>query len=77
LRQTLTLTLLHEKILEVFNSNQTILIIGDGFANMTNLINETKSVKNIVLINLSKTVLVDAIYIKDALGKKILIIMLN
>ena len=70
LRQTLTLTLLHEKIPEVFNSNQTILIIGDGFGNMTNLINETKSVKNIVLINLSKTLLVDAIYIKRCIGEE-------
>jgi hypothetical protein len=68
LRQTLTLTLLNEKIPEVFNSNQTILIIGDGFANMTNLIYQTRSFKNIILVNLSKTLLVDALYIKKCIG---------
>jgi hypothetical protein len=70
LRQTLTLTLLNEKIPEMFNSNETILIIGDGFANLTNLINETKSVKNIVLINLTKTLLVDSLYLKKCIGEE-------
>ena len=68
LRQTLTLTLLHEKIPEIFNLNETILIIGDGFANMTNLIYQTRSFKNIVLVNLTKTLLVDALYIKKCIG---------
>ena len=68
LRQTLSLSFLYEKISNIFNSKSSVLIIGDGFATMTNLIYSSNSVNSIILINLSKTLLVDLLYIKKNLN---------
>jgi len=55
LRQTLSLTFLYEKIPNNFGSKSSILVIGDGFASMTNLLWSINSANTIILINLTKT----------------------
>jgi hypothetical protein len=69
LRQTLTLSFLHEKIPSAFNKQSTVLVIGDGFASMTNLIYSTNTANVIILINLTKTLLVDLLHIKKNLSQ--------
>jgi hypothetical protein len=64
LRQTLSLTFLYENIPNTFRSNASVLVIGDGFASMTNLLWSTNSANTIILINLTKTLLVDLLHIK-------------
>lgn len=68
IRQALTLTLLKQKLPLALNGKDVVWVIGDGFASMTSLLLATKSAKRIVLVNLSKTLLVDLSYIKRWLG---------
>lgn len=70
LRQTLTLSYIYSLIPKIFNSESTIWVIGDGFASMTNLLYKSNSCKNIVLINLTKTLLVDVIHIKNTISNE-------
>ena len=71
LRQTLTLAFLSTKIPSVFKKNSTFCIIGDGFGNLTSLLHKMRSNhnRNIVNINLTKTLLVDLLSIKKLLNK--------
>jgi hypothetical protein len=64
LRQTLSLSFLYENIPNTFISKSSVLVIGDGFASMTNLLWSTNSANTIILINLTKTLLVDLLHIK-------------
>lgn len=66
IRQSLTITLLEKKI--NFNRINTAIVIGDGFATMTTLLIENNLVERVYLINLKKTLLVDIIYFKKAIG---------
>jgi hypothetical protein len=68
LRQTLSLSFLYEKVSSIFKNKSSILVIGDGFASMTNLLWSTNSSNNIILINLTKTLLVDLLHIKKILS---------
>lgn len=68
IRQALTLTLLKQKLPLALNGKDVVWVIGDGFASMTSLLLATKSAKRIVLVNLSKTLLVDLAYIKMWIG---------
>ncbi|EMN52382.1 hypothetical protein LEP1GSC089_0846 [Leptospira interrogans serovar Autumnalis str. LP101] len=61
LRQTLTLYFLKNKLKNYENFNIAI-VIGDGFACMSSLLLASKFVKKVILINLSKTLLVDIEY---------------
>lgn len=70
LRQTFSLTLLITCRQNIFSQRSTVWVIGDGFASMTNLIYESNSCENIVLVNLSKTLLVDLVHIKKNLSTK-------
>ncbi len=74
LRQTLTLSYLNKNKLEIkdFLKNEPICcIIGDGFGFMTSLLIELKLTRKIYLINLSKVLLIDLIYLKKTLGENI------
>jgi hypothetical protein len=68
LRQTLSLSFLYEKVPSIFKNKSSILVIGDGFASMTNLLWSTNYSNNIILINLTKTLLVDLLHIKKNLS---------
>jgi hypothetical protein len=72
LRQTLTLAFLSTKIPSVFKKNSTFCIIGDGFGNLTSLLYKMRSNhnRNIINVNLTKTLLVDLLSIKKLLNKK-------
>jgi hypothetical protein len=71
LRQTLSLSFLYENIPNTFSSKSSVLVIGDGFASMTNLLWSTNSANTIILINLTKTLLVDLIHIKKNISNSI------
>jgi hypothetical protein len=51
-----------------FKNIKNAIIIGDGFASMTSLLIENNLVDRVYLINLRKTLLVDLIYLKKAIG---------
>ena len=68
LRQALTLSFLDQKVGESINCKSILCVIGDGFASMTTLILANKSAGCIVLINLTKTLLVDLYYLRLWMG---------
>ena len=68
LRQTLTIDFINQKI--DFKKINKIVVIGDGFGTMTTLLTENNFSKQIFLVNLRKTLLVDLVYIKMVIGDK-------
>lgn len=66
IRQSLTISFLKMKI--DFKTIKSALVIGDGFTSMTSLLVENTLVDRVYLINLRKTLLVDLIYLKKAIG---------
>ena len=69
LRQVISLSFFYEKLSEkVEFKNNLTCIIGDGFGSLTTLMLESNFSKKIILINLSKTLLVDLWYIKLCVG---------
>jgi putative sugar O-methyltransferase len=70
LRQTITLGFLRDQSPDTFTPEATVCVIGDGFASMTSLLLASESAGKIVLINLSKTLLVDLWYLRRWLGQK-------
>lgn len=69
LRQSLTLAFLTDKLSEINNSpNTTACLIGDGFASMTSLILASGFTNTVILVNLTKTLLVDLHYLKLWMG---------
>lgn len=68
MRQALTISFLDQKVGESLNCKSTLCVIGDGFASMTALLLASKSAGCIVLINLTKTLLVDLWYLKLWMG---------
>ena len=69
LRQTLTLSFLMKKRETYLSENMNVCVIGDGFASMTCLLLATQFFHNVILVNLSKTLLVDLWYLKLYLGE--------
>ena len=70
LRQTLTLSFLKKHIPQKLAENNIVWVIGDGFGSMTSLLLESKSASCVVLINLTKTLLVDLWYLKLSMGEE-------
>ena len=68
LRQALTISFLHASALGKFTENTTCCVIGDGFASMSTLLLASKSAGRVVLVNLTKTLLVDLWYLKLWMG---------
>jgi len=69
LRQSLTLAFLKKHLPEqVLSSHATVCVIGDGFASMTSLLLASHSAGLVVLVNLTKTLLVDLWYLKLWMG---------
>ena len=68
LRQTLTVTFLRETIPAVLSPSSMGCVIGDGFALTTSLLLETNSAKCVVMVNLTKTLLVDLWSLKEWMG---------
>ena len=70
LRQVLTLSFLNKYAPNALQSQATVCVIGDGFASMTALLLASSSAGRVVLINLTKTMLVDLWYLKLWMGEK-------
>ena len=70
LRQTLTLSFLHASAPCRLTENTTCCVIGDGFATMCTLMLSNKSAGCVVLVNLTKTLLVDLWYLKLWMGEE-------
>ena len=68
LRQSLTLALLKENRDKFSSHGLMTCVIGDGFASMTSLMLANKFSTKVVLVNLTKTLLVDLWYLKLWLG---------
>ncbi|MFZ5589822.1 MAG: sugar O-methyltransferase [Pseudomonadota bacterium] len=68
LRQALTLAFLKNHVPNALFPRATACVIGDGFASMTTLLLASGSASRIVLINLTKTLLVDIWYLKLWMG---------
>lgn len=71
LRQALTISFLDEVAPNLLSKKAVGCVIGDGFASMTALLLASKSATSIVVINLSKTLLVDLWYLKLWMGEKV------
>ena len=68
LRQTLTVTFLRETIPKVLNPSSMGCVIGDGFASTTSILIGTRSAECVVMVNLTKTLLVDLWFLKEWMG---------
>ena len=68
LRQSLTLALLKKNRDKLSSNGLMTCVIGDGFASMTSLMLRNKFSSKVVLVNLTKTLLVDLWYLKLWLG---------
>lgn len=71
LRQTLTIAFLLASAPAKFTGNTTCCVIGDGFASMSTLLLASKSAGRVVLVNLTKTLLVDLWYLKLWMGEDV------
>ncbi|MBF8274158.1 MAG: hypothetical protein HW380_3263 [Magnetococcales bacterium] len=67
LRQVLTLSLLLDRIPHAFADDRATLVIGDGFGMLSALLLATSATRKVVVVNLTKTLLVDMIFIRMAL----------
>lgn len=67
LRQTLTASFL-STFPNVLGSNKQVLIIGDGFGSLTSILLASKLSRQVILVNLTKTLLVDLLYLKKWMG---------
>ena len=70
LRHTLTLSFLAKHAQDFIGTLKTVCIIGDGLASMTSQFLANDLAKNVILVNLNKTLLVDLWYLKKLLGDK-------
>jgi putative sugar O-methyltransferase len=68
LRQSLTISFLKETLSDELNS-KTTCVIGDGFASMTSLLLGSGTAERVILVNLTKTLLVDLWYLKQSMGE--------
>jgi putative sugar O-methyltransferase len=68
LRQALTLAFLQRHVPDILSQNTTACVIGDGFASMTALLLGSRSARRVILVNLTKTLLVDLWYLRLWMG---------
>lgn len=68
LRQVLTLAFLKQNLGGRPDASSTVAVIGDGFGSMTALLLATLSARHVILVNLTRTLLVDIWYLKLWLG---------
>ena len=71
LRQSLTLALFEKNQPIGLMQERTVCVIGDGYASMTALLLATKMATRVVLVNLTKTLLVDLWFLRLWLGNDV------
>ncbi len=70
LRQVITLSFLLSKTPDRFGTTSVVCVIGDGFASMTSLLVESGASQKVILVNLTKTLLVDLWFLKKWMGDR-------
>lgn len=70
LRQVLSISFLHSRAPDKLSDTSMFCVIGDGFASMSTLLLASKSAGRVVLVNLTKTLLVDLWYLKLWMGSE-------
>ena len=70
LRQALTVSYLHDHAVGLLSEKSTGVVIGDGFGTMTSLLLGSCSAGRVILINLSKTLLVDLWFLRLWMGNQ-------
>jgi len=70
LRNVLSLSLLSQEIPQAFGNDRTACVIGDGFGIATALLVASERVKQVVLVNLTKTLMVDLHYLRSYMGER-------
>jgi hypothetical protein len=71
LRQVLSISFIKSKMPHLLSDQAIGIVIGDGFATMSKLLVASRSVNKVILVNLTKTLLVDLWYLKLWMGDKI------
>lgn len=71
LRHALVISFIIEKLNNNLKDNPVTCIIGDGFSFMTNLLINMKFTNKIYLINLSKVLIADLLYLKACIGNEL------
>jgi len=66
MRHTLTLAMLNEQ-LDMQKDGRLVAVIGDGFANMSSLLLAHNPNCRVILVNLTKTLLLDLVFLRKAL----------
>lgn len=64
LRQSITLAFLRDLLPDCMSPNSTLLVIGDGFGTLSSLALMAEPQLRVILVNLTKTLLVDLIFIQ-------------
>lgn len=70
LRNVLSLSLLSQEAPQAFGIDRAVCDIGDGFGIATALLVASERVKQVVLVNLTKTLMVDLHYLRSYMGEK-------
>lgn len=71
LRQALTVALLKDRAPEISSPDSMACVIGDGFASLTSLLLASGSAGRVILVNLTKTLLVDLWYLRLWMGPQV------
>ena len=65
MRHTLTMALISDR-LDIECDSRLVAVIGDGFANMSSLLISSVPHSRVILVNLTKTLLLDLVYLRKA-----------
>jgi len=65
MRHTLTMAMINDR-LNIEQDARLVAVIGDGFANMSSLLLASTPHSRVILVNLTKTLLLDLVYLKKA-----------
>ena len=65
MRHTLTMALISDR-LDIECDARLVAVIGDGFANMSSLLISSVPHSRVILVNLTKTLLLDLVYLRKA-----------
>jgi len=71
LRQSLTVSFLYDHAGGVLSEKSTAVVIGDGFGSMTSLLLASRSAGCVILVNLTKTLMVDLWLLKLWMGDQV------
>jgi hypothetical protein len=71
LRQALTVSYLHDHAVGLLSEKSTGIVIGDGFGSITSLLLASRSAGRVILVNLTKTLMVDLWFLRLWMGDRV------